>query len=150
MADINSIVVQARSLREGIDRLLRSSAYREFCDLSGLEINYRDSEQLFLLNELQSIMEKLDDVEDARAAAFRLHIPHDVFNFTNCFQAEVVEPFVRSYEAGETPNPCVECNRKLKFGALLRRAGELGWGNVATGHYARLDYDAGSGRWLLT
>ena len=65
MADINSIVVQARSLREGIDRLLRSSTYREFCDLSGLEINYRDSEQLFLLNELQSIMEKLDDVEDA-------------------------------------------------------------------------------------
>ena len=91
----------------------------------------------------------LDDVEDARAAAFRLHIPHYVFNFTNCFQAEVVEPFVRSYEAGETPNPCVECNRKLKFGALLRRAGELGWGKVATGHYARLDYDAGSGRWLL-
>ena len=65
MADINSIVVQARSLREGIDRLLRSSTYREFCDLSGLEINYRDSEQLFLLNELQSIMVKLDDVEDA-------------------------------------------------------------------------------------
>jgi len=89
------------------------------------------------------------DAEDARAAAARLNIPHHVLDFTSCFQAEVIGPFVRAYEAGETPNPCVVCNQKVKFGALHQRAKELGWDKVATGHYARLDFDAGSGRWLL-
>lgn len=91
----------------------------------------------------------LDDVEDARAAARRLHIPHYVFNMTDCFRNEVVDSFVQAYEAGQTPNPCVVCNRRLKFGALLHRADKLGWGKIATGHYARLDFDQGSGRWLL-
>ncbi|MCI8303618.1 MAG: tRNA 2-thiouridine(34) synthase MnmA [Lawsonibacter sp.] len=90
-----------------------------------------------------------DDVEDAREAARRLGLPHHVFDFTSVFETEVVEPFVRCYERGETPNPCIDCNRRVKFGALLQRADELGWGRVATGHYARLDYDTGSGRWLL-
>lgn len=90
-----------------------------------------------------------DAVPDARAAAERLGIPHHVFDLTGPFQEGVVEPFVRSYERGETPNPCVECNRRIKFGALLDLALEQGWDKVATGHYARLDYDAGSGRWLL-
>ncbi|MCI9156927.1 MAG: tRNA 2-thiouridine(34) synthase MnmA [Lawsonibacter sp.] len=91
----------------------------------------------------------LDDVEDARAVARKLGFPHYVFNFTRPFQAEVIEPFAQAYESGRTPNPCVDCNRRLKFGALLQRADELGWDKVATGHYARLDFDAGSGRWLL-
>lgn len=91
----------------------------------------------------------LDDVEDARAVARKLGFPHYVFNMTVPFREEVVAPFVRAYEEGQTPNPCIECNRRLKFGALLRRAGELGWGKIATGHYARLGFDAGSGRWLL-
>jgi tRNA-specific 2-thiouridylase len=60
-----------------------------------------------------------------------------------------MDHFVSEYERGRTPNPCVECNRRVKFGALLDKASELGCKGVATGHYARLDYDAPSGRWLL-
>ena len=91
----------------------------------------------------------LEDAEDARAVADRLGFPHYVFNFCRLFREEVMEPFVRSYEEGETPNPCIRCNRQVKFGALLRRGAELNWDRIATGHYARLDFDRGSGRWLL-
>ncbi|MDE6880145.1 MAG: tRNA 2-thiouridine(34) synthase MnmA [Oscillospiraceae bacterium] len=86
---------------------------------------------------------------DARAAAARLGIPHHLFDLTVPFQKEVIEPFIQSYQAGKTPNPCVECNRKIKFGALLELAQAHGWEKTATGHYARLNYDTGSGRWLL-
>ena len=91
----------------------------------------------------------LDDAEDARAVAMRLGIPFYVFNFADAFHLHVIEPFVQSYVNGETPNPCIECNRHLKFEHLLRRALELGCDHVATGHYARVEYDRGSGRWLL-
>ena len=81
----------------------------------------------------------LDDAEDARAVAFRLGMPHYVFNYTERFRREVVGNFVDCYLRGRTPNPCVECNRNLKFGALLDRAAELGCECVATGHYARIE-----------
>lgn len=138
----------AAAMSGGVDSsaaalLLRQAGY----DVVGVTLKLVDNSLAGL--EGESGCCSLDDVEDARAAARRLHIPHYVFNMTDCFREEVVDPFVRDYEEGLTPNPCVECNRKIKFGALLRRAEELGWSRVATGHYARLDYDAGSGRWLL-
>jgi len=80
----------------------------------------------------------VSDVEDARRVAAQLGIPHYVFNFTEEFDAAVVNPYVDSYAAGRTPNPCVECNRHLKFGALLQRAEQLGIDYVATGHHARV------------
>ena len=91
----------------------------------------------------------LDDVEDARAVARQLGFPFYVFNFSRQFHHQVMDRFACAYERGETPNPCIDCNRYLKFGALLQRAKELDRDYVATGHYVRLSYDRGSGRWLL-
>lgn len=91
----------------------------------------------------------LDDVEDARSVAFRLGIPFYVFNFSDDFQKQVMEHFVCSYEQGLTPNPCIECNRHLKFDRFLRRAQELGCEYIVTGHYARITQDPDSGRFLL-
>lgn len=91
----------------------------------------------------------LDDVEDARAVAYRLGIPFYVFNFNDAFQDQVIEKFVKCYEQGDTPNPCIDCNRHLKFGAFLQRALTLGCDHVVTGHYAQIHYDDQTGRYLL-
>ncbi len=91
----------------------------------------------------------LEAVESARNAARRLGIDHYVFNFTGPFRRCVIDDFVRSYREGRTPNPCIQCNRTVKFEALLRRAEDLGIEQIATGHYARVDYDAALGRWRL-
>lgn len=86
----------------------------------------------------------LDDVEDARAVARRMDIPHYVFNFSEDFEEKVIRRFVDAYERGETPNPCIDCNRFLKFDRLRRRARELNCDYIATGHYARI-VDSGTG-----
>jgi tRNA-specific 2-thiouridylase len=87
------------------------------------------------------------DVEDARRAAAQLGIDHHVFNFGEQFERHVVQPYVADHLAGRTPNPCVECNRHLKFDVLLRRAELLGFDAVATGHHARVVHlDDGSAR----
>ena len=90
-----------------------------------------------------------DDAEDARQAAARLGMRFYVFNETEKFQHCVMDRFVSEYVAGRTPNPCIDCNRELKFGALLDRALEIGYDYLATGHYARVDYDEAAGRWRL-
>ncbi|HEX3623741.1 MAG TPA: tRNA 2-thiouridine(34) synthase MnmA [Acidimicrobiales bacterium] len=87
------------------------------------------------------------DVEDARRVAQQLGIVHHVFNFTDDFDRQVVEPYVADHAAGRTPNPCVSCNRHLKFDRFLRRATQLGFDAIATGHHARVV--AAGGRWRL-
>ncbi len=77
------------------------------------------------------------DVEDARRVADQLGLVHHVFNFAADFDARVVDPYVRGHAEGRTPNPCIECNRHLKFDRLLGRARSLGFDAVATGHHAR-------------
>ena len=91
----------------------------------------------------------LEDVEDARSVAHRLGIKHYVFNFTQEFQEQVMERFVSVYQSGGTPNPCIDCNRYLKFGKLLQRARELSCDVVVSGHYARLEQDPATGRYIL-
>ncbi|MCZ7535163.1 MAG: tRNA 2-thiouridine(34) synthase MnmA [Acidimicrobiia bacterium] len=78
------------------------------------------------------------DVEDARRVAAQLDIPHYVFNFADEFERRVVAPYVDAYSEGRTPNPCVECNRTMKWGRLLERAVETGFDRIATGHHARI------------
>ncbi len=80
----------------------------------------------------------VSDVDDARWVANQLGIEHHVFNFGDDFERRVVAPYVADHMAGRTPNPCVECNRHLKFGRLLRRAEALGFDMLATGHHARV------------
>ena len=87
----------------------------------------------------------VSDVEDARRVAAQLDVPHYVFNFADEFDANVVDPYVAAYAAGRTPNPCIECNRSMKWGRLLDRARTMGFDAVATGHHARITY-SGDGR----
>jgi tRNA-specific 2-thiouridylase len=78
------------------------------------------------------------DVEDARRVAAQLGVSHYVFNLTDEFTTAVVDPYVEAYASGRTPNPCVECNRTIKFGRAVDRARTLGFDAVATGHHARV------------
>ena len=91
----------------------------------------------------------LDDVYDARRVADSLGIPFYVLNLEKDFERDVVEPFVQSYLSGETPIPCVACNSRLKFASLDRMALSLGCEKVATGHYARVEYDEVANRYRL-
>jgi len=89
----------------------------------------------------------LNDVEDARNAAYMLGFPYYVFNFKADFKKQVIDRFITAYENGETPNPCIDCNRYLKFEELYRRAAALGCDYIATGHYAEIEEK--NGRYLL-
>lgn len=91
----------------------------------------------------------LTAVEDARRVAYKLGIPYYVVNFQEPFREAVIDAFVEEYLRGETPNPCLICNQRVKFGLLLQKAMELGADYVATGHYARIGYDPERGRYVV-
>lgn len=91
----------------------------------------------------------LDDVKDAESVAKQLGMPYHVFGFSDLFRETVIDKFVEAYENGCTPNPCINCNRFLKFNKLYHRALELGCDYVVTGHYARIECDKNSGRYIL-
>lgn len=89
------------------------------------------------------------DLEDAAQVAAQLGIPYEILVYTREFQTQVVDKFIRVYEEGGTPNPCIDCNRFLKFGRMMRAAETRGLEYVVTGHYARIAFDKDRGRWLL-
>lgn len=91
----------------------------------------------------------LSDTEDARSVCMKLGIDHMVFDFREDFRRDVMEKFAESYRKGLTPNPCIDCNNFVKFPLLLRRARQLDFDYIATGHYARIDYDENAGRYML-
>ncbi len=90
-----------------------------------------------------------DAVTDAKRVCDRLAIPHTVMDCFDAFQHHVIHAFADSYMNGETPNPCIECNRTVKFPLFLEYALQQGYDHMATGHYARIEYDSGSERYLI-
>lgn len=105
--------------------------------------------QLFDREELCGSCGDPSDIEDAKAVAAKYGIEHRVFPFRELFRKHVTDDFVQTYLDGGTPNPCIQCNKHIKFGALLEEALKLGCEYFATGHYARVEYDDVRGRYLL-
>lgn len=122
--------------------LLKSQGY-ECC---GCTMKLYDTDDLISsgYNESEASNSKtccsLDDVEDARSVARRLDMDYHVFNYKDDFRKCVIDDFVENYENGRTPNPCIRCNKYLKFDKLLHQAETLGYDGIATGHYARIEY----------
>lgn len=117
-------------------------------EVLGVTLNLWDGEKAEEANMGKTCC-SLEDVEDARSVAFNLGIPFYVLNMKELFQEKVVDYFIESYLKGETPNPCIACNRYIKFEAMLEKAISLGCDYISTGHYARKEYDADSGRYIL-
>lgn len=132
----------------GVDSSVAALLLREQgFDVSGVHLRLLHNEDLGEGQESGCC--SLSDAEDARDAAYRLGMKFYVFDFAAQFREQVARRFVEGYARGETPNPCMDCNRFIKWGELLRRAETLGYDAVATGHYARIDRDEDSGRWVL-
>jgi len=125
--------------------LLRDQGY----DVCGATLKLFSDEDVLTSCSRTRTCCSLEDVEDARSVCHKLGIDHFVFNFKETFQNEVIQKFKRSYEEGMTPNPCIDCNRYVKFSKLIQRALLMGKDYIATGHYARIEYDDISGRYLL-
>lgn len=89
------------------------------------------------------------DVSDAETAATKAGVPFHIFDLRKEFSENVIGNFISTYEKGGTPNPCIVCNKHLKFGAMLNKALEMGFDFIATGHYAQIDFDESTGRYLL-
>ncbi len=89
------------------------------------------------------------DIDDAAETAFKMGIPFEVVDFSKEFRELIIKKFIRTYEEGAVPNPCIDCNSEMKFGLLLKYALEKGCDHIVTGHYARIDTDSVSGRRIL-
>jgi len=115
--------------------------------VEGVTLKLFENEDAYL--DDSKICCSLKDAEDARQVCLELGIEHFVYNFTRTFNESVIDRFCESYLTGKTPNPCIDCNRFVKFAALQKRRRELGFDYVATGHYARRCYNDSTGRYEL-
>lgn len=131
----------------GVDSTVAAAVLMKDYQVSGATMRLFKNDEIKLDNSKTCC--SLDDVEDARNAAFRLGIDHYVFNFGDRFRECVIDKFVNAYINGLTPNPCIECNRSVKFDTLLKRAEITGFDFIATGHYVRRDLDETTGRFRL-
>lgn len=122
--------------------LLKSENY----DVTGVNCRFFSPEDIFIADKACC---NPDDIADAKSVAQRLGIPFEVFDFSQAFSSQVIDRFVSSYIEGSTPNPCIYCNRYLKFDEMLKKAVSQGYDYIATGHYAIIEYDDERGRYLL-
>ncbi len=130
----------------GVDSSAALVVLKDNYELIGVTLKLHDGE--YEQSGLKTCC-SLSDIEDARQVASRFDIMHYVYNFKELFNEKVISSFISSYENGLTPNPCIDCNRYIKFEGLLERAVSLECDYIATGHYARIEYDEERGRWLL-
>ena len=114
-------------------------------DATGITLKLFDNEDIGEKREKTCC--SLDDIDDARRVCLKLGIPYYVYNFKDSFKENVIDRFIRAYENGTTPNPCIDCNRYLKFRRLYDRAALMGCDAIATGHYVRIERE--NGRYLL-
>lgn len=122
--------------------LLKEQGEKEGFEIAGVTLKLWGGEQ-------DSGCCSLSDVEDARRVAAQLDIPHYIFSYTEEFDRDVVDFYVQSYEKGLTPNPCIECNRKIKFKLLHERAVKMGFDKIATGHHAQVIFNSENGSFQL-
>lgn len=131
----------------GVDSSVAAVILMKDYDVTGVTM------KLFTNDDIRLDREKtccsLDDVQDARAVADKLGFDHYVYQFGDRFKECVIDRFNNAYINGLTPNPCIDCNRFIKFDALLKRAELLGFDYIATGHYVRRGFDEKTGRWQL-
>ena len=130
----------------GVDSSAALVVLKDKYELIGVTLKLHDGEYE---QNGQKTCCSLSDIEDARIVASRFDIMHYVYNFKDIFNEKVIKNFIDSYERCLTPNPCIDCNRYIKFEGLLERAVALGCDYIATGHYARIEFDEEKGRWLL-
>lgn len=132
----------------GVDSSVAAYLMKDFgYECIGATMKLYNNEQVGL--DKQKTCCSLSDIDDARSVAHLLEMPYYVFNFTDNFEKEVIDRFVQTYIEGGTPNPCIDCNRYIKFEKLMQRMYELDYDYVVTGHYARIEQDESSGRYLL-
>ncbi len=132
----------------GVDSSVAAYLIKEMgYDSTGITLKLFDNDDIGEKQEKTCC--SLDDIDDARNVCYKIGIPYYVYNFKDSFKENVISRFIKAYENGTTPNPCIDCNRFIKFEKLLRRADELDFDYVVTGHYAIIEYNEETGRYLL-
>lgn len=144
--DKNKVVI---GMSGGVDSsvaayLLKKQGY----DVIGVTMQIWQSDEA-ALNSAEDSCCSLSAVEDARRVADKIGIPFYVMNFKEIFKEKVIDYFIAEYGKGRTPNPCIACNRYVKFEELLHRSNKLGAYYVATGHYAKIEYNEETGRYIM-
>ena len=132
----------------GVDSSVAAALMKEQgYEVAGIMLKLYSNEEIGVCREKTCC--SLSDAEDARGVADQLGMPFYMLNFSDAFEEAVIRQFVAAYRGGETPNPCIECNRRIKFEGLLQRVLAMGFDCLATGHYASVRRDPETGRWLL-